>query len=87
MAARNMASESKTRAGAGAFMSNLVPALSQFIIGYPLVRATVRTMLTGWFLIIVAMTKFVLSRFFHRAESMMTVRTVTTVCSDGERSR
>jgi flagellar biosynthesis protein FliR len=82
-----MASESKTWAGAGAFMSNLVPALSLFIIGYPLGRATVRTMLIGWFLIIVALTKFVLSRFFQRAESTMTVRTGTTVCSDSGRYR
>jgi len=41
----------------------------------------------GWFLIIAALTKIVLSRFFQRAESTTTVRTVTTVCSDGGRYR
>jgi hypothetical protein len=61
-AARNMAGESKTWAVAGAFMSNLVPALSLFIIGYPLGRATIRTMLIGWILILAAMTQFIFGR-------------------------
>ena len=63
MADRNIASESKTWAGAGAFMSNLVPALSLFIIGYPLGRATIGTTLIGWILILAAMTQFIFGRY------------------------
>jgi hypothetical protein len=46
----------------GTFVSNLVPVLSLFLIGYPLGRATVRTMLIGWILILAAMTQFIFGR-------------------------
>ena len=66
---RNIASQSKTRAGAGAFMGNLIPVLSLFFIGYPLGRATVRTMLIGWFLIVVAVTQSILAHYFRKTRS------------------
>jgi hypothetical protein len=55
----------KPRGGKGAFMGNLIPVLSLFFIGYPLGRATIRTMVVGWFLILVATIQFFLSRYFQ----------------------
>ena len=54
-------------------MSNLVPALTLFFIGYPLGRVTIRATLVGWFLILVAITQFVLSRWFRREGGAVTV--------------
>jgi hypothetical protein len=67
--------ESKNRGGAGDFMANLVPALCVVFIGYPLGRATIRAMLVGWFLVIVAVTQFVLRHYFQKAGSTVAVRT------------
>ena len=67
----NMTDERNTRARAGAFIGNLVPALSLFFIGYPLGRATLRTILIGWFLIVVAITQFILRHYFQRTASAM----------------
>ena len=61
-ATKNMTGKSDAWAGAGAFTSNLVPVLSQFLVGYPLGRATIRTMLIGWILILAAMMQFILGR-------------------------
>lgn len=71
-ATKNMTCKSDAWVGMGAFMSNLVPVLSLFLIGYPLGRATIRTMLIGWILILAAMTQFIfgrclLKRFFNEA--------------------
>jgi hypothetical protein len=62
-------------------MSNLVPVLSVSIIGYPLGRATIRTMLVGWFLIVVATTRFILRHYFQR-----TVSTTKTADEQARRS-
>jgi hypothetical protein len=85
--ARTITGKSKARAGAGAVMSNLVPALTLFFIGYPLGRATIKATLVGWFLILVAMTQFILSRCFHREGSAVTVWGVTTHSSDSRHYR
>ena len=58
--------ERNTRARAGAFLGNLIPALSLFFIGYPVGRAALRTVLIGWFLILVAITQFILRHCFQR---------------------
>jgi hypothetical protein len=71
----NMTDERKTRVGAGAFIGNLIPVLSLFFIGYPLGRATIRTMLIGWFLIVVAITQFILRHYFQRTASAMRMGT------------
>jgi hypothetical protein len=47
-------------------MSNLVPALSLYFIGYPLGRATIRTMLISCILILAAMAKFIFDRCLAR---------------------
>jgi hypothetical protein len=65
----NMRGECKTRTGAAAFMSNMIPLLSLFFIGYPLGRATIRTMVVGWTLIIVAAIHFILGRYFQTKRS------------------
>jgi hypothetical protein len=81
-ARRYVNGESKDRGGAGVFISNLVPVLSVFFIGYPLGRATIRTMLIGWFLVIVAVTQFILRRYFQRAGSAVAARTATLRSTD-----
>ena len=86
-AAWKITGENKTWAVAGAFTSNLVPALSLFIIGYPLCRATIRTMLIGWFLLMVAATRLVLNRYFQKAGFALPVRAVITISSDFRRYR
>jgi uncharacterized membrane protein HdeD (DUF308 family) len=58
----DMTCESETRTRTGTFMGNLVPVLGLYFIGYPLSRATIRTMLIGWILILAAMTQFILRR-------------------------
>jgi hypothetical protein len=85
--ARTTTGKSKARAGAGAFVSNLVPALTLFFIGYPLGRGTIRATLVGWFLILVAMTQFILSRWFHREGSAVAVLGVTARSSDSRHYR
>jgi hypothetical protein len=85
--ARSITGKSKARAGAGTFMSNLVPALTVFLIGYPLGRATIRATLVSWFLILYAMTQFILSRWFHRVGNAIPARGVTTHSSDRRQNR
>lgn len=48
----NMTSETETRRGTGAFISNLIPVLTLLVIGYPLAPATIRTTLVGWIFIV-----------------------------------
>lgn len=84
---RNVTGGSHARPGAGAFAGNLVPVLSLLLIGYSLGRATIRTMLIGWFLVLVAIAQFVLSRYFQRAASAATVRTLPKRLWDCRRYR
>ena len=67
--------ESNRRGGPGAFIGTLIPALCVFFIGYPLGRATIKTMLTGWFLILVAVSQFILRNHFQRAGTAVRVTT------------
>jgi hypothetical protein len=48
----NMTSETETRGGTGAFISNLIPVLTLLVIGYPLAPATIRITLVGWIFIV-----------------------------------
>ena len=52
-----MTSETEAFGGTGAFMSNLIPVLTLVVIGYPLAPATIRAMLVGWILVVVAITR------------------------------
>lgn len=73
-----MTSEIKSRGEAGAFMSNLIPVLGLFVLGYPLGRATIRTMLIGWVMIIVALTRLIFSHYFQIAGRTAAGRTAPT---------
>ena len=84
--ARTITGKSKAR-DAGALMSTMVPALTLFFIGYPLGRATIRAALVGWFLILVTMTQFVLSRWFHREGSAVAVLGLTARSSHSRHAR
>jgi hypothetical protein len=44
-------------------------------------------MLIGWFLLMVAATRFVLNRYFQKAGFALPVRAVTTISSDLRRYR
>jgi hypothetical protein len=70
-----MTSETKTREGTGAFMSNLIPVLTLLVIGYPLAPATIRAMLVGWILIGGAITRSILGHHFQITGSVVTIRT------------
>jgi hypothetical protein len=83
----SMTSETKSGGGVGAFMANLIPLLSLFVIGYPLARATVRTMLIGWVLIAMAMTRFIFRRSLQTMSSAAMMRTATARSTDCGRHR
>ena len=68
-------------------MASLVPALCVFFIGYPLGRATIRAMLVGWFLVIVAVTQFILRHYFQTARSAVPVRTKSVHSMDRQEFR
>ncbi len=101
-AAGNMTNETSTSGGTGAFMSNLIPVLTLLVIGYPLAPATIRTMLVGWILMVVAIARLILGDRFqmtgfrrdHKdsARTLDGVRTLSVAvdaqkcCSRGEES-
>lgn len=62
--AEKMTSETKTREGTGAFMGNLIPVLTLIVIGYPLAPATIKAILVGWILVVVAITRSILEISF-----------------------
>src|SRR5579864_7411257 len=66
---------SNTRGGPGVFIGTLIPALCVFFVGYPLGRVTIKTMLTGWLLILVAVSQFILRNYFQRAGTAVRVDT------------
>jgi hypothetical protein len=72
-AAGNMTSETERRGGTGSFISNLIPVLTLLVIGYPLAPATIRTMLVGWILIGVAITRSILRHHFHVTGSAVSI--------------
>jgi len=86
-AAGNMTSEIETRGGTGAFISNLIPVLGLFFIGYPLGRATIRTMVIGWFLIVIAITQFILRHYFQRTAPVVRTGTAPVRSKDCGRYR
>ena len=73
--AGKMTSETKAREGTGSFMSNLIPVLTLLVIGYPLAPATIRAMLVGWILVVVAITRSILGNQFQVTESAVNIRT------------
>jgi len=52
-----MTNETDTRGGAVAFMTSLIPVLTLLFIGYPLAPATIKAILVGWILVVVAITR------------------------------
>ncbi len=70
----NIAGEIKTRQRAVAVMGNLIAVLGLLVIGYPLTPATIRMLLLGWVLIVVAVTRFAVRRQFQTAGSAVTLR-------------
>jgi hypothetical protein len=71
----NMTSETTTSGGTGTFMSNLIPVLTLLVIGYPLAPATIKTMLVGWILVVVAIARSILGNQFQVTESAVNIRT------------
>lgn len=55
--AGKMTNESETRRGTVASMSSLIPVLTLLVIGYPLAPATIKAILVGWILVVVAITR------------------------------
>jgi hypothetical protein len=86
-AAGNMTSETETRGGTGCFISNLIPVLTLLVIGYPLAPATIRTMLVGWILMGVAITRSILGHRFHVTGSAVTTGTAPVHAMDCGRYR
>jgi predicted ABC-type exoprotein transport system permease subunit len=80
--AGNMISETKTRVVVRAFIANLIPLLCLLIIGYPLARTTIRTMLLGWVLMVVAIMQLMLQHLFQTIASAVTVRTASLRSAD-----
>jgi hypothetical protein len=55
--AGKMTNETETRGGTVASMSSLIPVLTLLVIGYPLAPATIKAILVGWILVVVAITR------------------------------
>lgn len=79
-----MSGEIETRRRAVAFMGNLTAVLGLLVLGFPLTPATIRTMLVGWVLIVVAVMQFIVGRFLTRGSSI-TSRTVPVRSTNGGR--
>ena len=61
----NASGEIETRRRAVAFAGSLIAVLGLLVIGYPLTSATIKTLLLGWILTVVALTRFALRRHFQ----------------------
>jgi hypothetical protein len=55
--AGKMTNETETRGGTVASLSSLIPVLTLLVIGYPLAPATIKAILVGWSLVVVAITR------------------------------
>jgi uncharacterized membrane protein len=85
-AAGTMTNETNTSGRTWAFMSNLIPILTLLVIGYPVAPATIRTMLVGWILMVVAIARSILGDRFqndrirrHHKDSARTLGEVPTL--------
>lgn len=78
-----MTSETETRGGTGTLMSNLIPVLTLLVIGYPLPPATIKTMLVGWILAVVAITRSFLGHPFYVTGSAVTIETAPARTDSG----
>jgi len=56
-----------------AFLGNLTASLGLLLLGFPLTAATIRTMVLGWLLIAVAITRFVMGNHSQTTESSITL--------------
>jgi uncharacterized membrane protein HdeD (DUF308 family) len=79
----NETSEIKTHRGAVALMGNLIAVLGLLVIGYPLAPATIRGMVLGWSLIVVAITQSLLRRHFQATETAAIIVRNTAGSSPG----
>jgi hypothetical protein len=70
-----MTGETKTSSGRGEFMDHLLPVLTLLVIGYPLTLSTIRAMLVGWILVVIAITRSILRDYFQTTGSVTTVKT------------
>jgi len=81
----NETSEIKTHRGAVALVGNLIAVLGLLVIGYPLAPATIRGMVLGWSLIVVAAMQYILRRHFQATRCAVTIR--ARVCTSTGRGR
>lgn len=72
MAIGKMTGEIETRRRALALMSNLTAVLGLLVLGFPLTPSTIRSMLLGWILMIVAIAQFIWGHF-QTAQSPVSV--------------
>jgi hypothetical protein len=56
-------------------MDHLLPVLTLLVIGYPLTLSTIRAMLVGWMLVVIAITRSILRDYFQTTRSVMTLKT------------
>ena len=67
--------EIETRRRAAAFIGNLTALLGVLVLGYPLAPATIRTVLLGWILIVVAIMQFIVGHFQTRQSPVIATGT------------
>ena len=78
----NTTGEMKTRQKSNGRHGQLDRRTGLLVIGYPPTPATIRMLLLGWILIVVAVTRFALRRRFQTAECAVTVRSVPARSTD-----
>ena len=69
-----MTGEIETSRKAAAIIGNLTALLGLLVLGYPLAPATIKTMLLGWILIVVAIMQFISGHFLTTHSSVTVTR-------------
>lgn len=79
-AAGSITRKTNTSGGIEVFLNNLIPIVSLLVIGYPLAPATIRPMLVGWMVVVLAATRSIWRCYFQTAEASAAL-TMTPVYS------
>jgi uncharacterized membrane protein HdeD (DUF308 family) len=76
-AAKNIAGDFEPHRRISAFTNNLTALLGLLVLGFPVSPATIRTMLAGWILVVVASLQLVL----RRVGPQLRLAPIQTICA------
>jgi uncharacterized membrane protein HdeD (DUF308 family) len=76
-AAKNIACDLEPHRRISAFTNNLTALLGLLVLGFPVSPVTIRTMLAGWILVVVASLQFAL----RRVGPQLRLASIRTICA------